>query len=1575
MRNMHPYLGYTRFISYCVSLSFIFLCLSPDRISSHELCTDGNAKQNIVMTYCTDYTGATCCSVQREQAIQAHVNSLNLGGVPVCRDYMRKILCAECDPWSAHLFNSEFGITKNTSILCDPYCDQFYSTCGSVTMSGVNPYGGPMSPSKISDFYPTKQAFCDDQKPIDAANACYSGSKYVPSPSPPPPLGSPTICVEQVNIPNSDSTCCRVTSLVSDGERLFITKQGGQIQIYDVAANSVTHTFMTVPNVITGVNEAGLLSIAFHPNYKTNGKFYVYYSCTRTACPVPCTSSVQCNGNTCSTSSGVCTGNNHATVVSEFRRSTTNVNQGNVASERRLLVISQPYGNHNAGQLLFSDADGYLYISLGDGGNGNDPNQLSQNVNSLLGKILRIDVDGTGGLNGQEPSKQFKIPSDNPFGNEIWATGLRNPWRCSFDSGRPLYMFCGDAGQDVREEWDIIVKGGNYGWRKWEGTRLNFAGDPNIPNHILPIIEYTHAQLGGNPSAIGGYIYRGNADPRFYGKYVFGDHNPAYFVATELPSGSWGSERVTLRCISGSTSATCGTSGKLLAFGEDHNKDFYISTHLRTLKLVDPARCGIVVTPSTTSSSSTTGENNNENEFDDIYKIMSVHTPVEDTYVRNGEYSNQAFGSEQNLVVKYASSDNGLGRETFIKFQNITSDQCSLKLSNVVLNPVQYPFKFFVSSFNASQPWGEATLTWNEKPTTESSNTIGPIDFVQGVNEVNVSSIISDLEETSFRIYASSENTLNKAEFPSKESSQTQSSIELNCLHDTIEIPLLEDATVRSGSFATQNFGSESILTVKYAPDSDYARETFLKFNLSTVSHESGYTVIWDKCWLYLDNVVLNPYTPPFEIYVSVVDNSWSETGITWNNKPLLSDQVIGPITVDPFALSNSVFRVEVTPLIVTSSLTSFRIYPDHETEDTVDRMDFASKESNIFQGPHMLCTFNKVIPPEVTTGTDDTETTTADQSTTGEIPYGPIHTSAISDTYVRSGTFANQNFGSESVLSVKYAAGASEFARETFIQFDISTLPFTNKCILRLFNVSVNPHTQPPFSIHITAFHISEDIVGGLWGENLVTWNLRPQSNINERPSKTIGPLYIPSNRAVYDFDVTSLVYNTLPHTTTGYQSKKYLTFHLHVPLTFASNTVDKMDFSSKEFGYPPELICSPTEIGHLLQDAFVRGGSTWGNDNYGSDPKLLLKTSSNLDFVRETFLMFTRPEPIAFCLLTLRNIRINPETGPFHIRVSRVILDDWDEYTIRFNDKPVSDVSIGPLIVGQLGGDYPLDRVSIDVTSLMIAFPRLTPAVSFRIHAVSPTKSTDLLEFSSKEAGAASELRCEYDPVSTTSVATTGSFSTATITTTSPSEILTCSSGWRVTGYFCPLESEYPDVTKRVNTDKGSRVFRTEFLYHVETEGWGETIIGDYLGFYSNSYHIATEPLDSQGNVLQLDTAAVDPRIIPFGTRFKVSSLAPAYRDMIYVARDIGLQQTGSVGVFDYSVDLYMGVGKIAEQKTFDVTGSNQVLCMLSDPQQSTVPTSQSSVVSSSNFLQVSYLLVSSCFILIFSLITMYV
>ncbi|NIR49526.1 T9SS type A sorting domain-containing protein [candidate division KSB1 bacterium] len=327
----------------------------------------------------------------------------------------------------------------------------------------------------------------------------------------------------------------------NDGSnRLFVLEQAGLIKVFPNDPNITTaETFLDIRDRVNDSGgEMGLLGLAFHPDFNDNGFFYVDYT----------------------------TGDRDTrrTVVSRFQVSQNDPNRGDADSEFILLEVPQFQSNHNGGMLQFGPADGFLYISLGDGGGGGDPRENGQDRTTLLGSILRIDVDNpTGDLN-------YGIPPDNPlvgnlrgFREEIWIYGLRNPWRFSIDA-ETGEMWIGDVGQGSWEEIDLGEKGNNYGWNIMEGFHCFPPGSNCDDTDLtLPIVEYSHDF--NRRSVTGGYIYRGALRPELDGAYIYGD-----FTSGDIWMLRYENAQLT------SDSLLINTELGISSFGLDANDELYI---------------------------------------------------------------------------------------------------------------------------------------------------------------------------------------------------------------------------------------------------------------------------------------------------------------------------------------------------------------------------------------------------------------------------------------------------------------------------------------------------------------------------------------------------------------------------------------------------------------------------------------------------------------------------------------------------------------------------------------------------------------------------------------------------------------------------------------------------------------------------------------------------------------------------------------------------------------------------------------------------------------------------------------
>jgi len=344
-----------------------------------------------------------------------------------------------------------------------------------------------------------------------------------------PPLPGETGTLELQLVASGLSSPLYLTTPAGD-PRLFIVEQEGRIRIVKNGQLPAT-PFLDITGSVGAGGERGLLSVAFHPSYATNGYFYVDY-----------------------------TDNNGDTRIERYTVG-PNPDIADVASAKLILFIAQPYSNHNGGLVTFGP-DGMLYIGMGDGGSGGDPQNRAQNPDSLLGKLLRIDVDH---------GDPYAIPAGNPFATsggapEIWALGLRNPWRFAFDRAAGL-LYIADVGQDLWEEVSVAPAGQgglNYGWRIMEGLHCFNPTSCSSTGLVQPVVEYSHAN---GCSITGGFVYRGTRAPSLVGQYFYSDYCSGWMRSFSYANGA----------VTGQTSWSLNVSlGNVLSFGEDSAGELYV---------------------------------------------------------------------------------------------------------------------------------------------------------------------------------------------------------------------------------------------------------------------------------------------------------------------------------------------------------------------------------------------------------------------------------------------------------------------------------------------------------------------------------------------------------------------------------------------------------------------------------------------------------------------------------------------------------------------------------------------------------------------------------------------------------------------------------------------------------------------------------------------------------------------------------------------------------------------------------------------------------------------------------------
>jgi glucose/arabinose dehydrogenase len=381
---------------------------------------------------------------------------------------------------------------------------------------------------------PTNDHFCPGNQVRRDQMASFLGRAEGLSPIIPPPLVEPALETVATGL----SRPVFATAPIGD-DRLFIVEKPGYVKILE-NDSLVSGNFLDINELVSGANEQGLLGLAFHPDYATNGLLYVSYT--------------DAAGDS---------------RVVEYKVSA----DANVADEtkaRLIIEIDQPYANHNGGMIMFGP-DGYLLFGLGDGGGGGDPDENGQNTNTLLGSLLRIGVDGDdfpGNAN-----RNYTIPADNPFvgtsgADEIWAYGLRNPWRFSIDEGTDL-LYIGDVGQGAWEEVNInarTVGALNYGWNSFEGDHCYDTDDGcHRTDKVFPAIEYSHSY---GCSITGGYVYRGSELPDLAGHYFYADYCAGDLLSFKYEAGLVGSEK--------NWTSDLGKIGRVTSFAVDSSNRLYI---------------------------------------------------------------------------------------------------------------------------------------------------------------------------------------------------------------------------------------------------------------------------------------------------------------------------------------------------------------------------------------------------------------------------------------------------------------------------------------------------------------------------------------------------------------------------------------------------------------------------------------------------------------------------------------------------------------------------------------------------------------------------------------------------------------------------------------------------------------------------------------------------------------------------------------------------------------------------------------------------------------------------------------
>ncbi|XP_040990457.1 HIPL1 protein-like [Juglans microcarpa x Juglans regia] len=623
---------------------------------SLPLCSDSTATftLNTTLKFCP-YNGSVCCNSTEDLQLQKQYHAMNISD-PSCASVVKSILCARCDPFSAKLFTVD-STPRPVPVLCNStvsanssqsnqaatnFCSSVWDTCQNVSFlnspfapSLKGQVGVPLdsNASKLTQYWQSETDFCNAFGGASGdGSVCFGGQPVTlnNTGTPSPPHG---LCLEKIG----NGSYLNMVAHPDGSNRAFFSNQPGKIWMATIPRQGAggaleldeSNPFVDLTDEVYFDTIFGMMGMAFHPNFSQNGRFFASFTCDKVrwqGCTgrCSCNSDVNCDPSKLGPDNGAqpC---QHQIVVAEYTVNGTS-SQPSLATSakptevRRIFTMGLPFTSHHGGQILFGPADGYLYIMTGDGGGKGDPYNFAQNKKSLLGKIMRLDVNNIPST--EEIDKlglwgNYSIPSGNPYKEdtglqpEIWAYGLRNPWRCSFDSERPSYFMCGDVGENTYEEVDIITKNGNYGWRVYEGPDSFSPPDspsrntsPNSISPILPVMGYYHSDVNkkeGSASITAGYFYRSMSDPCMYGRYLYADlYATALWAGTETPenSGNFTTNKIPFSCAADSPipcssihGSSLPTLGYIYSFGEDNSKDIFTLASSGVYRVVSPSRC------------------------------------------------------------------------------------------------------------------------------------------------------------------------------------------------------------------------------------------------------------------------------------------------------------------------------------------------------------------------------------------------------------------------------------------------------------------------------------------------------------------------------------------------------------------------------------------------------------------------------------------------------------------------------------------------------------------------------------------------------------------------------------------------------------------------------------------------------------------------------------------------------------------------------------------------------------------------------------------------------------------------
>ncbi|KAJ4813018.1 HIPL1 protein [Rhynchospora pubera] len=560
----------------------------------------------------------------------------------------------QCNPYAFELYSK----SQNYPVLCNnklvavsspsnsttDFCTVTWNTCKDIAIP-TSPFAASHAlGTKLTDSYGSAADFCTTAGgSATDETVCFNGGMSVGFNATQPAPAPQGICMEKL----FNNSYTNFVPHPDGSNRVFLGTQSGKIYLATVPSQGsgkpldvdLANPFIDLTDVVHYDNQFGLMGFTFHPYFSTNGRFFVSYNCDKSksaACSgrCACNSEINCNTTKLGSDKGALPCQYHA-VVAEYTvngtaASPNTAKTANPTEVLRIFTMGLPYTTQHAGQIYFGP-DGNLYFMMGDGGGGGDPWNFAQNKKSVLGKTLRINVDIMPILtvvlflqiSARDEAANltlwgnYTIPRDNPyytdntFRPEVYSYGHRNPWRCSFDAERPTYLFCADTSEVTYQRINLIEKGGNYGWRLYEGFNLympQWAPGPNISldsvDVIFPVMGYNRSEVNnnlGSAAIVAGYIYRGDTDPCLYGRFIYGDlYGNDMWAAAETPlsSGNFSNDRTTFTCSKTSPiscdysgNSTLPSLGYIFSFGQDNNKDIFYITSKGVYRIVRPSMC------------------------------------------------------------------------------------------------------------------------------------------------------------------------------------------------------------------------------------------------------------------------------------------------------------------------------------------------------------------------------------------------------------------------------------------------------------------------------------------------------------------------------------------------------------------------------------------------------------------------------------------------------------------------------------------------------------------------------------------------------------------------------------------------------------------------------------------------------------------------------------------------------------------------------------------------------------------------------------------------------------------------